>query len=71
MDDTRLFAVWQTRLGGIYTRQGGQVPLAKSVWEALRRPSYDLFGNNCENFARYVATGKRESTQVQAVGILA
>lgn len=30
-----------------------------------RTPEYDLFGHNCEHFARYVATGKRESTQVQ------
>ncbi len=32
---------------------------------ALENPNYDLFGNNCEHFARYVATGKRESTQLK------
>lgn len=32
---------------------------------ALSNPSYDLLGNNCEHFARYVAYGKRESGQVQ------
>ena len=36
---------------------------------AAENPSYNLFGHNCEHFARYVATGKRESTQVQA-GVL-
>lgn len=29
---------------------------------AFATPNYDLFGNNCEHFARFVATGKREST---------
>jgi hypothetical protein len=38
---------------------------------AAAQPNYDLFGNNCEHFARYVATGRRESTQLQAVGIFA
>lgn len=38
---------------------------------SLANPAYDLFGHNCEHFARYVATGKRESTQLQAVGFVA
>ena len=38
---------------------------------ALVTPTYDLFGHNCEHFARYVATGKKESTQLQAVGVIA
>jgi hypothetical protein len=33
---------------------------------ALEDPRYDLFGHNCEHFARFVATGRRESTQLQA-----
>jgi hypothetical protein len=37
---------------------------------ALQKPGYDLFGHNCEHFARFVATGKRESTQLQAVGVV-
>ncbi len=37
---------------------------------AFKEPTYDLFGHNCEHFARYVATGKRESIQLQAVGIV-
>jgi len=32
----------------------------------LANPTYNLFGNNCEHFARYVATGMRESTQIRA-----
>ena len=34
--------------------------------EAARTPNYDLFGNNCEHFANYVARGRRESPQLQA-----
>lgn len=34
---------------------------------SLRDPSYDLFGHNCEHFARFVATGRRESHQLQAM----
>jgi len=42
----------------------------KDALERLKRaasdPQYNLFGHNCEHFARYVATGKKESRQVQA-----
>jgi hypothetical protein len=38
--------------------------------KALENNAYDLFGNNCEHFARYVATGRRESMQLQAIGLL-
>jgi hypothetical protein len=34
------------------------------------KPLYRVIDNNCEHFARYVATGKRESHQVQAVGFV-
>ena len=38
---------------------------------ALRDPAYDLFGHNCEQFARFVATGARESIQLQrAAGVV-
>ena len=37
---------------------------------ALANPAYDLFGHNCEHFARYVATGVRESTQLQAAAVV-
>jgi hypothetical protein len=38
--------------------------------QALANPFYDLFGNNCEHFVRFVVSGKRESAQV-AVGLAA
>jgi hypothetical protein len=38
---------------------------------AIENSAYDLFGNNCEHFARYVATGRRESMQLQALGLVA
>ncbi len=41
------------------------------IMQALQDPLYDLFGNNCEHFARFVTTGRRESTQVNNfVGIV-
>jgi len=39
--------------------------------KAFLNPNYDLFGNNCEHFARYVATGVHESTQLQVAGMIA
>lgn len=39
--------------------------------KAVENSTYDLFGNNCEHFARYVATGRRESTQLQAIALFA
>ena len=38
---------------------------------AAKNPKYDLFGHHCEHFARYVATGRHESTQIQAAVVLA
>jgi len=38
---------------------------------AFQSSNYNLFGHNCEHFARYVATGRHESTQLQAVGVVA
>lgn len=38
---------------------------------AFQNSSYNLFGHNCEHFARYVATGKHESTQLQTAGAIA
>ncbi len=37
------------------------------IQKALENDAYDLFGNNCEHFALYVATGKRESSQIQGM----
>jgi hypothetical protein len=39
--------------------------------EACTNPQYDALINNCEHFAKYVATGTRESRQVQVVGFVA
>lgn len=33
--------------------------------QAIATPCYDFVFNNCEHFARYVATGNRESVQVR------
>lgn len=38
---------------------------AERLNEAWSRPEYNLLVNNCEHFARYVATGISESKQVQ------
>jgi hypothetical protein len=36
------------------------------IKEAANTPMYDLFANNCQHFATFIATGVRQSTQVQA-----
>jgi hypothetical protein len=35
------------------------------IEEAAKNPTYDLFANNCQHFATYVATGVRQSPQLQ------
>lgn len=35
------------------------------IAEAANNPEYDLFANNCQHFATYVATGVKQSFQVQ------
>jgi Lecithin retinol acyltransferase len=55
----------------------GQVP-PHQITDAMRRMqlsllsplNYDLFINNCEHFARFVTTGKKESSQVQGVAVI-
>jgi len=37
---------------------------------ACENPAYSVVGNNCEHFARYIATGVRESHQVQLIGFI-
>lgn len=37
---------------------------------ALAKPAYHLTANNCEHFARFVAYGRKESTQVQGAALL-
>jgi len=41
------------------------------IQKAVEDPYYNLFGNNCEHFARYVTSGKKESKQLQVVGGIA
>lgn len=38
---------------------------------ACANPTYSTIGNNCEHFARYIATGVRESHQLQRMGTVA
>lgn len=58
--------VWRV-LGAV-----GDEPFAlQRLNAAFANPSYDLFGNNCEHFARFVALGMRESTQVKAAVVVA
>jgi hypothetical protein len=63
LQDTGTWSV----LGQITGEQDAKARMA----EAFKNPKYDLFGHNCEHFARYVATGCRESTQLQAVSFVA
>lgn len=39
-------------------------------WQACEDPKYDLLFNNCEQFARYVVGGKRESKQLQTAVVI-
>lgn len=39
--------------------------------QALHDPTYNLFGNNCEQFARFIAEGKKTSKQVNSLGAIA
>lgn len=48
---------------GRITDERDAIDRMNKAWET---PNYNLFGNNCEHFARYVATGVRESKQVQS-----
>jgi hypothetical protein len=53
----------------------GQVdrPMVPSAIErvtvAFSDPNYDLFANNCEQFARFISVGQKTSTQLCAVGL--
>ena len=38
----------------------------RRIREASKNPNYDVFGNNCEHFARYIAGGERKSNQLRA-----
>jgi|ERR1700686_725399 len=36
---------------------------------AFSDPDYDLFANNCEQFARFISVGQKTSTQLWAIGL--
>ena len=38
--------------------------------EAMKTPEYNLFGNNCEHFVNFVASGMRRSTQLLIGGLV-
>jgi hypothetical protein len=40
------------------------------ITTATSTPNYDLFGNNCEHFARFVASGVKESKQLQVFTLI-
>jgi hypothetical protein len=50
---------------------GDEVYAIERLRQAAANPGYNLFGNNCEHFARFIATGVRQSTQLQVAGIVA
>lgn len=43
-----------------------EIKAKERIRESAENPNYNLFGNNCEHFARFVATGVKESTQLQS-----
>lgn len=47
-------------LGKVIDFEGAKVRLK----ETFRNPEYDLFGNNCEHFARFVAFNQKYSSQI-------
>ena len=58
-------SAWQI-LGHVIDEEAAITRLAA----ALSTPGYNLFGHNCEHFARYVTMGTWESTQLQAAGLM-
>jgi len=60
-----------TDIWSVLGRITDEADAIQRMFAASQNPAYDLFGHNCEHFARYVATGRRESTQLQAVGLVA
>jgi hypothetical protein len=46
------------------------VPFAmQRISVAFGDPNYDLFANNCEQFARFISVGQKTSTQLWAIGL--
>lgn len=54
---------WQV----LYKMPQNEIPLAILRTNLTRNDKYNLLFDNCEHFARFVTTGKKESSQVQNV----
>jgi len=63
---------WLQDTGGwwILGQTTGEQDALARIELAFFNPEYDLFGHNCEHFARYIATGVNESKQLQAVSFV-
>jgi hypothetical protein len=56
-----------TLVGNVADESSARVRLI----EALQAPAYDLFGNNCEHFVHFVASGVRRSPQLALAALVA
>jgi len=55
-----------------FVRAVGDEPGARMrLAEAVKRPKYELVGNNCEHFVHFVETGVRKSPSLAAAGLFA
>jgi hypothetical protein len=54
----------------VESRIADEAGAIRRIETAMATPNYDLFGNNCEHFARFVASGTKESKQLQVVVLL-
>lgn len=59
-----------TGFWSVHLRIGDEAAAIQRLAQACINPRYHVIGNNCEHFARYIATGVRESKQLQAFGVL-
>jgi hypothetical protein len=65
MNTTGIHANWLTSPWHVVAMATDERAALARLQQALANPNYALFGNSCEHFARYIITGKRESTQLQ------
>jgi hypothetical protein len=57
---------WSVNIGApIQDLEGAKLRIQLTQYN----PDYDLLSNNCEHFVNFVATGKKESKQVQVAGL--
>ena len=55
----------------VVTKIADEHAAARRLIAACAMPVYSAVGNNCEHFARYIATGVRQSHQLQRIGFIA